>query len=312
MEQILIFLHLGEYLRYLAVPVGLVQLQQLVNSVLEEYSFQRAGVPLVFKLGKLDAKFLKEDVPCVVGTVFENVFYRHECRLVVLYDTGVWRDVIFTVRECVERVYGLVRRHVARKMNEDIDLVRGHVLYFLDFYLAAFLRFQDGLYKVLRVFAIWSLGDGDGAFVDFLDAGPHFHRAASPSVHIFAAVSKASGGEIREQLVVLSLHDIDGGIEKFVEVVRKNLGCESDTDALGALSQQKREPHRKLRRLHVPSVVGSHPMGDFRVEHHFLGEFAQSRLDITWRRIRISGKDVSPVSLAVYRETFLPELDQCS
>ena len=94
--------------------------------------------------------------------------------------------------------------------------------------------------------------------------------------------------------------------------MREYLGGHSDGDSLGALSEQERETDRKLGRLLVTSVVGCHPVGDLRVEDDLLGEFAQTGLDVTGRSVAVTGKDVTPVPLAVDCITFLTELDKRS
>ena len=94
--------------------------------------------------------------------------------------------------------------------------------------------------------------------------------------------------------------------------MRQNLGGHSDADAFGALGKKQRETHRKLGRLLVTPVVAAHPMGNLRVENHFLGELAEPCLDVTRRGIGISREDITPVSLAIHGESLLSELNQCS
>ena len=94
--------------------------------------------------------------------------------------------------------------------------------------------------------------------------------------------------------------------------MREYLGGHSDGDSLGALREQERETDREFGRLLVTSVVGCHPIGDLRIEDDLLGEFAQAGLDVTWSRVAVSGKDVTPVSLTVDHKAFLAELHEGS
>ena len=73
----------------------------------------------------------------------------------------------------------------------------------------------------------------------------------------------------------------DCSVDDLVEVVRENLGCQSDCDTLGALRKQKRELDRQFHGLLVTAVVRGHPVGCLRVEHNLLGELGETRLDVT-------------------------------
>ena len=94
--------------------------------------------------------------------------------------------------------------------------------------------------------------------------------------------------------------------------MRKNLRGHSDRDALGTLGQQEREAHGKLRGFLVTSVVGCHPVGDFWIEHNLFGELGKSGLDVPWGGVAVAGEDVSPVTLTVDQQAFLPQLDKGS
>ena len=142
----------------------------------------------------------------------------------------------------------------------------------------------------------------------FLDLGPDLDVASAGSVLVVAAVGGASGREVRVDGEVLALQDAYRCIEKFVEVVREDLGCHSHCDAFRALREQEREAYRELGRLLVPAVVGGHPVCDLGIEYDFFGKFAESRLDVTRSGIAVSCEYVSPVSLAVDQKTLLSEL----
>ena len=309
-EEVLVHLHLGEDVLDLGVPVLLVLLEDLVDAVLEEDALQGAVVPVGLELVELDLQLLQEDVAGVEGAVLEDVAHREELRFVVLDHAGVGGDVDLAVRERVECVDGLVGRDVVGQVDEDVHLVRGHVLDLLDLDLALVLGLEDGVDEVLGVLAVGDLRDGDGVLVDLLDAGADLDGAAAAAGEVLAAVGEAAGGEVGIDLVGLALEDRHGGVEQFVEVVREDLGGEAHADAFRTLREQEREADRELGGLLVAPVVGVHPVGDLRVEHHLLGELAQARLDVSRRGVGVAGEDVAPVALAVDGEAFLPELDE--
>ena len=90
----------------------------------------------------------------------------------------------------------------------------------------------------------------------------------------------------------------------------QNLRSQSDRYTLGSLSQKQRELHGQVDRFLVLSIVGIHPFGDFRIEHHLFREFRQTPLDVPAGSIRVPGEDVPPVSLTVHQQILLPYLDQ--
>ena len=192
-------------------------------------------------------------------------------------------------------------------MYEDFHLVGGHVHNLLDLDLALLLGLEYRLDKVFGVFTVGNLGDGDGALVDFLDLGPHLHTASPLSVHVLGTVGRTSGGEVGVEREALALEDGYGCVDELVEVVGQDLGGKAHADAVGALCKQKREAYGKLRRLVVAAVVGLHGAGDLGVEEHFLGKLAQAGLDVSGSGVGVTREDVSPVSLAVDGEAFLPQ-----
>ena len=94
--------------------------------------------------------------------------------------------------------------------------------------------------------------------------------------------------------------------------MREDLGGHTDGNAFGSLGKQKREPDRKFCRLLVAAVIRGHPVGDLRVEDHFLGELRQARLDVPRGGVAVSSENITPVTLAVDQKAFLAELDKGS
>ena len=312
LEEVLIGEHLLEDVLQLVLPGLLVLFEHFVDAVLEEDLFQRAPVPVAFQFSEPDAQLRLQEVAGVHGVVFQDVVDAQELRLVVPDHAGVGGDVALAVRERVQGVDGLVGRHVTGQMDEDVHPVGGHVLDLLDLDLALVLGLEYGVDEHVGGLAIGNLRYGDRALVYLLDAGAHLHAASAAAVLVFAAVGEASGGEVRVDFVGLALEDLHGRVHQFVEVVGEYLAGHTHGDALRALCEQQRETHRELGRLLVAAVVGVHPVGDLRVEDHFLRELAQSCLDVSRCGVGVAGEDVAPVTLAVDEQAFLAQLHQGS
>ena len=256
-------------------------------------------MPLIFEFAQPDRKFLTEKVARVLRTVAKHVVDTEHLRLVVKDHACVRSDRHLTCRECIECIDRLVRRHVIRKVDQDVDLVSGEVIDLLDLDLSAFLCLEYRLDHHLRRLAVRHFCDGKGVLVNLLDLGADLYLSALSPAAVFRAVGRTSGKEIREYLEILALKHTDRCIYELVEVVRKNLRRESRTDTFCTLSQKNRKLHRKFYRLLISAVIRSHPVGGLRIEYHLLRELCESRLDITWSRVRVTGEDVTPVSLAV-------------
>ena len=267
-------------------------------------------MPVVFQLLHLVAELGFEDVAGVEGIILQDLVHREEGGLVLPDDAGVGAYLCLAVREGVEGVDSFVRGHIGRKVNHYLHLVRGHVLYLFDIDFLLVLSLDYGVDNGMGGFPVRDFRDCDGGLVYLVDARPYLHNASTLSLVVLGAVRDASGGEVRQNLEGFALEDGYGCVYELVEIMGKNLGRQARGDALGALGQQEREAHRKLRGLLVAAVVGSHCWGDILVEHHFLREFREARLNVPGRGVGVSGEDVSPVSLAVYEKALLAKRDQ--
>ena len=309
-QEVFVVLHLGQDVVQLLFPTHLVLLQDLINAVLEEDPFQGGVVPVFLQFGQAVFQLGLQDVAGVPGVVFQNLVHGEEYGLVVADDAGVGGYLGFALGEGVEGVDGLVRRNIGRKMDDNLHLVGGHVLDFLDVDLLFVPGLEDAVDDGVRGFSVRDFRDGDGGLVHLVDAGTHLHHASPLALVVLGAVGDAAGGEVRQNLVRLPFQDGDGSIQQFVEVVRQNLGGKTRGDAFGSLGQQQRETHRQFGGLLVSAVIGRHPGGDFLVEDHFLGKLGKTGLDVTGSGVGVSGEDVAPVPLAVDEKTFLPQRHQ--
>ena len=231
-------------------------------------------MPTVLQLVHPVSQLGEEQILRVHRAVFEHVVYGQECRLVVHDYAGVGCDGGFTVGKCIECVYGLVRRHVGRQVDEDIHLVGGDVVYLLELDLALVLGIHNGLDKDAGGLSVRNFGYGDGTLVYLLDFRPDLYASASLALIVFRAVGIASRREVRIDFVRFFPKYLYGSVDEFVEVMRKNLRGHTHTDTFRTLCKQERESYRKFRRFLVPSVVAVHPVRDAGVEDDFLREFA--------------------------------------
>ena len=309
-QQVFVVPHAGENVVKLLLPAHLVLFEDFVDAVLEKDALQGIVMPFVLQFAEFDFELLPEDVAGMEGIVFEDVVHREELRLVILDDAGVRVEGRLAVGEGVQGVDGLVGRDVVGKVQDDLHLLGGHVIDFLDLDLAFVLGLDDRIDEHMGGLAEGKLGDGDGVLVHLLDPGPHLDLAAPLPLVVFGTVGDAAGGEVGIDLVGFPLENGDGGVEQFVEVVGEDFRGHADGDAFRPLRQQEREADRQFGRLLVAAVVGGHPRGDFLVEEHFLGETGEPGFDVTGSGIAVACEDVAPVPLAVDEEAFLSDRDE--
>ena len=269
-------------------------------------------MPVVLQFVQPDLELLSQKRLGMFGAVAEHIVHAEELWLVVHDDTCVRRNRHLAVCKCIKSIYGLVRRHIVRKMDEDVRIACSQVLYLLYLDLALVLCLEDRIDDRVGGLSIWNFHDGKCVLVYLLDLCTYLHGAASLSLHIFRAVCESAGWEVRIYLEILALKNGDGSVDELVEVVRENLGGKTYGNTFRSLCEQKREFDRKLHRFLVTSVIRSHPVGCLRIEHHFLGKFAQTCLDITWCGIGVTCKDVTPVTLTVDQIVLLSQLYECA
>ena len=184
LEKSLELEHLGEYFVKLIFPGLCITLKDLVDLVLEENLLERAVVPVVLELIESDLELLSKETLCVVCAVSENLVHRKELRLVVHDDAGVRRDRNLAVCKRIKRIYGLVRRHIVRKMDHDLCLVSCKVINLLDLDLALFLCLEDRINDDMGCLAKWYLVDRQCILVYLLNLGTDFYDSSALALHV--------------------------------------------------------------------------------------------------------------------------------
>ena len=159
LEKTLVFHHLVEHLLQLCLPCLGVTLKDLIYLVLEEYLLERTVVPVVLELVETDLELLTEQALCMVCAILEDVLHRKELRLVIHDHAGIRRDRHLAVCESIERVDGLVRRHIIRKMYHDLGCRSGQIVDLLDLDLSLLLGLENRLNDYVSRLSEWYLVD---------------------------------------------------------------------------------------------------------------------------------------------------------
>ena len=202
-------------------------------------------------------------------------------------------------------------------MYKDLHGLGGHVLHLAYLYLSLFGGFKDAVDELAGLagrtggLAKRNLCDGKGLVVPLLNLGPDADGSAALSVVVLAYIYAATGGEVGVKVEFLAVQIADGGVAEFIDIVGKNLATEANGNTFRTLCQQQGELDGKGNGLLVASVIRPLPFRGFGIEHHIQGEGAEACFDVTSGGSVVAGKDVAPVTLAVYQQVLLSQLYQC-
>ena len=100
------------------------------------------------------------------------------------------------------------------------------------------------------------------------------------------------------------------GIAQLIEIVRQYLAGKAYRNALRTLSQKQRKLDGQRDWLFVTAIVGNFPLCGLGVEDSLKRELGETGLNISWSGGPVSGKNVSPVALAIYQQVLLAHLHQ--
>ena len=138
-----------------------------------------------------------------------------------------------------------------------------------------------------------------------------YKDASTPGAIVIASdIDHTSSREIGKELEILTFQIGDRGLKQFVKVVWQDNGRQSHRNTLGTLSQQKRELDRQSNGFVVSSVVRLFPFRDFLIKGDIESEFRQTALDVSSCSGIVTSINVTPVTLSVNHQVFLPQQDQ--
>ena len=92
--------------------------------------------------------------------------------------------------------------------------------------------------------------------------------------------------------------------------MRKYLTGQSYGDSLGSLSQKQRELDRQRDRLLVTAVIRCLPFRSLGIEQCLQSELGETSLNVTGCSGTVTCKDISPVTLTLYKQVLLTHLNQ--
>ena len=224
------------------------------------------------------------------------------------------------------------------QLGEFVELVQYHFGVFVAFQLdhhahTGFVRFVAQFADAFQYFIAHQLADffhqlgfvyliGDfiddnrfalAVFADGLDMGfrPHHYAAAAAAVafaHAGQAVDGGAGGEVGgfddvDQLINIGIRfgqQFQAGINRIIQIVRRNIGGHAHRDAFGAVYQQRGDARRQNQRLAFTAVVVGAEINRFffDVRQHFVGDFRHADFGVTHRR-RIVAVHRAEVALPV-------------
>ena len=184
------------------------------------------------------------------------------------------------------------------------------VIHALGFDFPLIYGFQDAVDKRSCSLTEWDFTDNKCLVVELFNLCSHLQHTAPLSVIIFTDINSTACREVGIKLKIFSPQVFDSCITDFIQVMRQQFAAQSDSNTLGSLGKKQRKLHGKRDRFLVSSVITQLPIRGLWIENYVKSKLRKARLYIAWRRSSVSGKDVSPVSLAVNEQVFLSHLHQ--
>ena len=243
----------------------------------------------------------------MVYIALENLAHPHEDGLAILDDHRIRRDTHLALRERIERVAGLLHIRPRIQIDKDIRRCGRVILNAGNLEVPLLHRRLDARDNGLRGGTERNLRDADKAFGGGIQLGTAAQAAVPRAIVIVTDIQQPTRGEIRIQLKGFTAQIVDGGIDQLVEIVRQDATIHAHGNTESPLGQQQRELDRQRHGLLVAAVVTQLPLRHLGTENHLLGKLGETRLDITRRRRRIAGENVTPVSLCIDEQPLLPQ-----
>ena len=268
-------------------------------------------------LAEIEARPPNNDVLAEADETLQGVFQPHLPRLPVIEGQHVDAEARLQLGEAVE----LVQHHLGRRVTADLDYdAHAGAIALVAHFANAFDElgadeFGDALQQGLLVHLIGDFGDDDRLpiLADVLDLGfgADDDGIAAGFERAFDAGAADNGAAGREVGAGHDLHQIfqarirvgdqrQRGVDDFTGVVRRDIGCHADGDAVGAVDQQVGEFGRQNLGFVLAFVVVGLEFDGFLVDilQQHLRRLGQPDLSIAHRR-GVIAVDRAEVALAV-------------
>ena len=289
----------------------LLGLYLLINPLLDEDTVQCPGIQVFQKMGFPEFLLCPENIHQVSGMVGYNLGHTHDSGQLILDNQGVYAYLVLAVGiciQCVDKVFvgiytpwqvyldiGLVGCVIGDRGN--LELARlGCLGYRVDHHLAGH--------------GIWQLLDDDALRIRDIQLGTD--NNLSFAIVVARHIHNTAGGQIRIEGELLFLYECTHGIQHLNRVMRQNHGAHAHRNTFGTLDKNYWNLGREHQRLLGPAVVAVDICGQLRVIQHLFCKRQQPALNVSAGSGRLASKYVAVVSLPLYEQVTVGQLDQCT
>ena len=275
---------------------GLHDLHDLVD-VVQSDLVSLVDMRLCLGLIQLVLRAADDDLLLVCDIQVENGGKAQHLGLVVDQGQHIDGEGVLELGVLVELIEQDLRIDVAAVLHHDAHSLASRFVAKLGDALDLLLldALGDGLAEQALVDAVGDLGEDDASLLLLdLGLGAHHDVSLTRGVGLLNAVDAVDGGVGREvgTLDVLHqighgaigiVHAVDGGVDDFSKVVRRNVGRHTDGDTHGAVDQKVRKTRGQDGGLLQTVIEVWHHGNDVlvQVSHHFVRDAVQTRLGIT-------------------------------
>ena len=210
----------------------------LIDTLLDEYLFQRGEVQAFQQFAAADKQFLAQQILGALHAAAQHVAHGEELGALLVDDAAVGRDRDLAVGKGVKRVDRLVARRAGREVHQYFHAGGRVVVHLADFDFPLVVGFENAVDQARGGLAEGDFADSERLVVDFLNLGAYFHVAAAHTIVVARHVDAAAREEVGVKAEWLSVQVADGGIAELTEVVRQDFCRKPHGNAFRALRQQ--------------------------------------------------------------------------
>ena len=269
-------------------------LDPFVDTVFKEKLRQRFGME-EFRLTVVFVfKFKIEILQQFFRIADNHIMHCHLRRLAVTDDRHIDRNGNRAIGIHVECLQCLFRIGTAHRHDTDLNIFSRVIIDARNADLVLFCRFFNGGHQTFSCRRRRDLSDNQFTSVNFNFCA---QNDFSVSVGIFTGIHESALEEVRIKFKRLPAQCGNLRLQKFVEVVRHDLRRHTHSNTVTAEHKQTGNLYRKNDRFFASAVIGIHKFGNLIRKQHFASQRRKTALNVTRRRSRTAGEDVSEVSL---------------